>query len=130
MHTGNPELQRELLAELDEQHIWYNVVGDSYVEVEYKDANLIAEIFKDIMKDVLPRDRSIIPAPHLLGELIEALEEKNISCDAIDAFDQVWVVCSSDDMGVVNEILGEIAVRDAGAMSGDMAELPGHRTTR
>ena len=125
MHTGNPELRRELLAELDKRQILYNVIDDSHVEVEYKDAALIGEIFNGIIRNVLPRDRSFIPAPYLLGELTEALRDKNISCKSVHAFDDDWVVCDSEDMRVANEIWFEIVMGDEGVQSSDPEFLSG-----
>ena len=106
MQTGTAELQQELLVELDSREIWYNVVDDSHIEIEYEDAGLVGELFDSMIREVLPKDRSFVPAPHSLRELAEALQNQNVACNFVDAFDQDWVVCDSEEgMKVAEEIL-------------------------
>ena len=118
MPTGNPELRQELLVELDSREIWYKVVDDSHIEIEYEDTALVGELFDSMIRKVLPRDRSFAPAPHLLRELTEALQNQNIACNSFHAFDQDWLVCNSEeDMKLVDEILYRINTDDDGVRS-------------
>lgn len=115
MQTGNAELRRELLGELDNRKIWYNVVDDSHIEIEYGDTVLVGELFDSMIRNVLPRGRSFAPAPQSLRELAEALQNQNIACNFVHVFDQDWVVCDSEeDMKVVDEILFGIVTEDDG----------------
>lgn len=118
MPTGNPELRQELLVELDNREIWYDVVDESHIEIEYEDTALVGELFESMIRKVLPRDRSFAPAPHLLRELTEALQDQNIACDSVHAFDKDWLVCNSEeDMKLVYEILYRINTDDDGVRS-------------
>lgn len=115
MPTGNAELRRELLVELDNREIWYKVVDDSHIEIEYEDTGLVGELFDSMIRNVLPRDRSFAPAPHSLRELAEVLQNQNIACNFVNVFDQDWVVCDSEeDMKAVDEILFRIVTEDDG----------------
>jgi hypothetical protein len=118
MPTGNAELRRELLVELDNREIWYNVVDDSHIEIEYEDTGLVGELFNSMIRNVLPRGRSFAPAPHALRELAEALQNQDIACNSVHVFDKDWVVCDSEeDMKVVDEILFRIVTEDDGVRS-------------
>ncbi len=115
MPTGNAELRRELLAELDKKDIWHNVVDDSSIEIEFEDTTQVGEIFDGIIRNVLPRDRSISPAPHLMDELTESLRSQDIVCKSVHAFGKEWLVCTSEDMALVNETLTNIVTNNEGA---------------
>jgi len=113
MPTGNPELRRELLVELDNREIWYDVVDESHIEIEYADMTLVGELFDSIITNVLPKDRSFAPAPHKLRVLTEAVKNQDIACNSVHAFDSDWLVCNSEeDMELLFEISFRIDTED------------------
>jgi len=109
MPTGNSELRRELLIELDERDIWYSIVDESHIEIETKDMVQVGELFEVIIRKTLPRDRSFAPVPHLLDRLTESMEGRGVTCKSVNAFDKDWLVCNSEeDLQVVYDTLDKI----------------------
>lgn len=111
MPTGNPEMRRELLIELDERDIWYRIVDDSLIEIKDQNTGPVAELFDGIIRDILPRGRSFSPDPQVLGQLTESLENHDITCKPVNAFDKDWLVCNSEDMKFVDETLTKIVAK-------------------
>ena len=109
MPTGNPELRRELLIELDEHDIWYNTIDESHIEIETKDMVQVGELFEGIIRKTLPIGRSFAPAPQLFDRLKESIESRGVPCKSLNAFDKDWLVCNSEeDLQFVYDILYEI----------------------
>ncbi len=108
MPTGNIDLRQQLLSELNRRGIWYNELNESQIEIELESMGVVGDLFDGMIREVLPDDRSISPAPQALPALIEALDSEDVDCELVQVFEKDWLVCSRDDMPLVDETLTKV----------------------